>query len=88
MTWRERQAFLGPRARWAFVSVVPCFVDAETGAKIEGLPAPGQKWRLHWPRKGAGQTYRKYPKGWSRRSARDARRDQGISDLCLSRFGR
>lgn len=60
MTWRERQAAPGPRRRFFFASVVPCFVDAETGAKIEGLPAPDQKWKLVWPRKGAGLTYRKY----------------------------
>lgn len=61
MTPRERQALPSPRPRWFFASVVPAFVDAETGAKIDGPPAPGQKWKLAWPRKGAGQTYVKYP---------------------------
>lgn len=72
MIWRERQALPGPHARFFFASVVPVFVDAATGEKIEGLPAPDQKWKFAWPRKGAGHTYRKYPKGWQRRAARDA----------------
>lgn len=67
MTWRERQALPGVRARWVFASVVPFFADAETGEKIEGFPAPEQKWKLVWPRKGSGLTYRKYPKGADRR---------------------
>jgi hypothetical protein len=57
MNWRERQALPGPRSRFLFASVVPAFADAETGAKIDGFPAPGQKWKLVWPRKGV--TYRK-----------------------------
>jgi len=60
VTWRERQALPGPRPRFAFASVAPFFVDGETGRKIAGLPAPGQKWALVWPRKGRGLTYRKY----------------------------
>lgn len=70
MNWRERQALPGPQARWVFASVVPFFVDGETGEKIDGFPAPDQKWKFAWPRKGAGHTYRKYPKGWSRREWR------------------
>lgn len=60
MNWRERQALPGVRRRFSFASVVPAFVDAETGERIEGLPASGQKWKLVWPRKGAGHTFVKY----------------------------
>ena len=73
MNWRERQALPGPQRRWFFASVVPVFVDAETSAKIDGLPAPGQKWKFAWPKRGL--TYRKYPKGWARREARDTIRE-------------
>lgn len=80
MTPRERQALPGPQRRWFFASVVPVFVDAETGAKIDGLPAPEQKWKFAWPRKGAGHTYRRYPKGWTRREARDTIREFPLVD--------
>lgn len=60
MNWRERQAAPGPRRRFLFASVVPAFVDAETGAKIDGFPAPDQKWKFAWPRKGTGLTYVRY----------------------------
>lgn len=73
MNWRERQALPGVRRRFLFASVAPVFVDAETGAKIDGFPAPDQKWKFAWPRKGYGQTYRKYE--FDRRVERAMRAD-------------
>lgn len=55
------------RTRFFWASVVPFFADAETGKRIDGVPAEGQKWKLVWPAKGSGLTYRKYPNGYDRR---------------------
>ena len=71
MTPRERQALPGPRARFFFASVVPAFADAATGEVLKGLPAPNQRWKFVWPRKGSGHTYFGYDR--PRREARAER---------------
>lgn len=83
LTWAERQALPGPRARFFFASGVPFFADAETGEAINGFPAADQKWKLVWPPKGRGHTYVKYVDR-ERKAARAARanhRDFPVVDL-------
>lgn len=72
MNWRERQALPGPRARFFFASVVPAFADAETGEVLKGLPAPNQRWKFVWPRKGSGHTYI----GYTERPRHEARAER------------